>query len=222
MQDALAAEYVTGALTGAARRRYEKLERSLPSMARKRQAWERRLSPLSESLTPVQPSPAVHRRLARSIAGASGAAAPGWLQRLGFWRGLTAVFATALLALGTLYSLQQPGTVYVAVIGATPAEPQWFLRADFAAGELRVQALADIEIAPDKSYQLWMLPGGGADPVSLGLLPLRDERVVNPGQASMQILRASGAVAVSLEPAGGSPEPVPTGPVVYVAALISS
>jgi anti-sigma-K factor RskA len=69
-----------------------------------------------------------------------------------------------------------------------------------------------------KSYELWGLPDGGA-PVSLGLLPASGEVRRDLVAAQRVALAASTKVAVSLEPAGGSPTGAPTGPVLYVAEL---
>jgi len=69
--------------------------------------------------------------------------------------------------------------------------------------------------AAGKSYELWALPRGGA-PVSLGLLPAagRTERTLSEPQRVA--LLAADKVAVSIEPAGGSPTGSPTGPIVIV------
>jgi anti-sigma-K factor RskA len=56
---------------------------------------------------------------------------------------------------------------------------------------------------PDHVYQLWLVPAGSVTPVSAGLLP------VGQAQATQLIEGVRGRVmfAVSLEPAGGSPQP---------------
>ena len=60
---------------------------------------------------------------------------------------------------------------------------------------------------------------GVGNPVSLGLMPLRGdaERALTPRQR--ELLLSAMNVAVSLEPAGGSPTGLPTGPVVIVAPI---
>ena len=63
----------------------------------------------------------------------------------------------------------------------------------------------DIELPDERTYQLWSLDG--AQPVSLGVLGAGDDRDVR-----VSIPRTTVAVAISDEPAGGSPQP--TGPIV--------
>ncbi len=67
-----------------------------------------------------------------------------------------------------------------------------------------------------RQYQLWVIPPGKKDPVSAGLLDLDPNgRVMTIGEASTTI--PVGAVAVSLEPAGGVP--APTGQIYLVGSL---
>ena len=69
-----------------------------------------------------------------------------------------------------------------------------------------------------RDYELWVLPKGGK-PVSLGVLPSKGlfQRALSPAQE--QALASSTQVAVSIEPAGGSPTGQPTGAIVFVAPL---
>ena len=70
-----------------------------------------------------------------------------------------------------------------------------------------VVVLADAPApGPDRAYQLWLVPDGSVTPVSAGVLPA--------GQAEatelIEGVRGRAAFAVSLEPAGGSPQPSTT------------
>jgi anti-sigma-K factor RskA len=74
--------------------------------------------------------------------------------------------------------------------------------------------VADLAIARDRALELWMLPDG-RPPQSLGLVPATGiERV--PLRSPVGVaLQGIPALAVSLEPPGGSPTGAPTGPVLY-------
>jgi anti-sigma-K factor RskA len=62
---------------------------------------------------------------------------------------------------------------------------------------------------------MWMLPGGDEKPVSLGLITTHETQVmVVPAALAARLDRAAG-LAMSVEPAGGSPTGLPTGPVLY-------
>jgi len=60
---------------------------------------------------------------------------------------------------------------------------------------------------------LWMLPGGDQKPVSLGLITTHETQVVKIPEALAAKLDSAHGLAMSVEPAGGSPTGLPTGPV---------
>ena len=71
-----------------------------------------------------------------------------------------------------------------------------------------------MSLAADRALQLWALPEG-RDPQSLGLIAASGiGRVALPVPAGVAF-QSVPALAVSLEPAGGSPTGKPTGPVLY-------
>jgi len=70
---------------------------------------------------------------------------------------------------------------------------------------------------PARAYELWALPGAGAAPVSLGLMPKSGRGTLQLNDAQRLALSRSRQIAVSLEPPGGSPTGAPTGPVLFVA-----
>jgi anti-sigma-K factor RskA len=59
---------------------------------------------------------------------------------------------------------------------------------------------------PDRAYQLWLVPAGSVTPVSAGLL----EAGRSAATELIEGVRGRDAFAVSLEPAGGSPQPSTT------------
>ncbi|HEX7440087.1 MAG TPA: anti-sigma factor, partial [Caldimonas sp.] len=67
---------------------------------------------------------------------------------------------------------------------------------------------------PGRALELWALPAAGA-PRSLGLISAQGASVVQRSR----VLKDTVALAVSLEPAGGSPTGAPTGPVLFVGRL---
>lgn len=86
---------------------------------------------------------------------------------------------------------------------------------DMDSGEVRVAAS---DLAPaGKSAQLWMIKDGV--PHSLGLLHRGAATRMTMPQEERAALGAGVVLAVSIEPAGGSPKPTPTGPVVASGAL---
>ncbi len=215
--DALAREYVVGTLTGPARARFARvLGASLPAR-RAVLAWERRLQPLAASVPPLDPP----ERVWQNIAAATGARTSRPARGIGGWQALAAGLALLAVLFGGLY-FGQAGRVeqaqYVAVIEDDAAGPIWLLQAFVE--ELRVSTITPRPEPAGNSYELWMLPGNGAAPVSLGLIPGTGDAALPLSAAQRAVLAQTATLAVSLEPAGGSPTGAPTGPVIFTAPLL--
>ncbi len=217
--DALAAQYVLGTLRGRARARFSRLLASDRGLADTVTRWEERLLPFSETLPPVLPPARVWQQiLARIRNGRSPAEAPVSVWgNLAFWRGLTlAGFATALALAIVLLSppVERPEQTLVAVLAGQDAKPVMIASVDRTGRKLRVKPLAPVELAPDRALELWALPQVG-NPRSLGLIsPSGVAQIALAGPAETALAQVP-ALAVSLEPRGGSPTGLPTGPVLY-------
>jgi anti-sigma-K factor RskA len=221
--DALSAQYVLGTLSRAARARVARLARGNKTVAAALRAWENRLLPLAESLPPIAPPERVWAAILGRIQGQRGSGLI-WAN-LGLWRGLTlAGFATAL-ALAVILLMPRPETpmeTLVVVLAGQDARPALVASVDRSGRILTVKAVAPVLLAADRVLQLWALPEQG-NPRSLGLIPASGAalgaglglvRLDLPAPAG-QALQNIAALAVSLEPQGGSPTGLPTGPVLY-------
>jgi anti-sigma-K factor RskA len=231
---AQAGEYVLGLLGGEERARFERRLGTDPRLRAEVEAWERRLAPLALATEPVEPPPRVWSRIEASL---RGAAPQVWVPPVrkarrplpvGVWRAwaLGATAAAAALA-GLLVARppwigeQPPPVRLIAVLNDAQDRPAFLVSA--APGEQRVSALgvARPDELAGRVPELWALPDGGGAPVSLGLLDARGriDRALPP--AARELVRPGRAVAVSLEPPGGSPTGQPTGPVAYTGVLLS-
>jgi anti-sigma-K factor RskA len=219
--DRLAAEYVLGTLRGRARARFENLLGAHPALREAVAQWEQRLSPLSDKVAPVEPSPAVWRQVEQRLFGkAEAVRTPGLWQRLALWRGLAGVASAATLAMFIVASrVPPPQAPIVVVLSANPQAAQ-ALNASFVASvtadgrALVLRPLNDLTITPDRALELWAVPAQGA-PRSLGLVQGSGATTV----LRTQLLRDTAAFAVSVEPAGGSTTGAPTGPIVSLGKL---
>lgn len=230
--DRLAAEYVAGTLRGAARRRFEGLLAAhIPARLAVRR-WEQRLIGLSTQLPPVQPSASVWQNIESKVAPSKAVTSPSGPVSQRFWQGVAASVAVLAVVLGTLLAVREPQvqvqvqverqaveSAHTAVVADATA-PIWLVNAFPALGELRVTAVRSVELPADRSFELWMLPDSGAAPVSLGVLPRSGVAVLPLSGAKLQVLAATSKLAVSIEPAGGSPTGAPTGPIPYAAPLL--
>ena len=230
LADRLAADYVTGTLRGGARRRFEALLPAHATLRDAERAWRDRLMPLAAAVAPVEPSAALWARIETRIHGApsatSVAAAPeAWWRQLAFWRGLSGLATAAALAFAVLLATpgpSQPPLIVVLSAAAPPAGsdagaviPASFVASISSDGRAMVtRPLNNVSVQADRALELWSLPASGA-PRSLGLIAADKATVVKRGS----VLDGTAALAVSLEPPGGSPTGAPTGPVLYVGKL---
>lgn len=227
LADRLAAEYVTGTLRGPARRRLEQLLPAHPTLRAAVKRWEAGLMPLTASVAPQAPSAEVWKRIAARIDGvaATPASTPPWYATLSFWRSLSMFAGVVSLSLLVLFANPQPNPPpIVVVLSATtaPADapagavaPATFVASISGDGRAIVtQPLIGVSVQPDRALELWAVPGQGA-PRSLGLISASGTSVVKKNK----LPAGTAALAVSLEPPGGSTTGAPTGPVLYVGKL---
>jgi len=223
LADRLAAAYVLGTLEGAARRRFESLLPAHPALREAVTQWQLRLAPLSTSVPPVTPPDAVWARIETRVFGAAPAAAAlPWWQRVAPWRALSGVATAAALALFMVASqTPAPQAPIVVVLGNNPEAAQ-VLNASFVASvtadgrALVLKPLTELSLRPGRALELWAVPAQGA-PRSLGLVRAAGATTL----LRTQLLRDTAAFAVSVEPEGGSPTGVPTGPIVSLGKLQS-
>ena len=217
LADRLAAEYAAGTLRGGARRRFESLLAAHPALRSAVRAWQHRLMPLTGVLAPEPPPPAVWQRVQARIGG-DVAKAVGWWARLSVWRGLSAAAMLATLALGVLLALPEaarPPVVVVLAAADGSASPSSFVAGISADGRALVtRPVTPVALQADRALELWSLPAKGA-PKSLGLISADAATVLRMGKVPDD----TAALAVSLEPTGGSPTGAPTGPVLFVGKL---
>src|SRR5207249_2308983 len=102
----------------------------------------------------------------------------------------------------------------VIVLAGQDSKPALVATADRGGHYLTIKAVTPVPLAPDRALELWALPEQG-NPRSLGLVSasgIARIALVAPAGTALQNIPA---LAVSLEPRGGSPTGLPTGPVLY-------
>lgn len=228
LADRLAADYVAGTLRGRARRRFEALLPAHPMLRDSVRAWQDRLMPLTLSLVPEAPPAHVWQRIEARLGGSAGAssssstAPAGWWQRLSVWRGLAGATSVAAVALALMLAAPEPARPpIVVVLNATgPAAGSGVVPASFVASissdgrAMVTQPLTQVSVTPGRALELWAVPAQG-NPRSLGLIAADRSTVVQRGK----VLDGTAALAVTIEPPGGSPTGLPTGPIVYLGRL---
>ena len=220
LQDRLAAEYVLGGLRDGARRRFIQLLRDDAGLRRAVTEWEDRLLPLALALPPETPPEHVWKTIAARIAPQADAAparnATG--RGLPWWRTLSAGLATAVVVLAflTFKPATTPDNLRTVAVLSGEKTPGALVLNNLPDNRLAVQPMQDlVALADGRALELWAISPGQA-PRSLGLVLPGQTTVLAPRQPPLQ----GDTVAITLEPAGGAPNGVPTGPIVLSGKVI--
>lgn len=150
--------------------------------------------------------------------------------KLARWRraAALAMVASFLLAvvlieqtLSTKPPIAKESPYAISIVQNDAADPLWIINMLSKSSEVQLIALSPPEIASDSVHQLWLVKANDEGVTSLGLLPNEPGSSVTfpVSDATIQTMDSAVALAVSLEPAGGSPLPTPTGAVVYLADI---
>ena len=233
--EARAGEYVLGTLDFAERREIATRRHVDPRLDAAIRAWEQRLAPLNDLVPEVAPPREVWHRIEARLAGpartqtrtqsrtmASATVVPeiALLQRrVKRWRlasvAAGALAASLLVAIGVReYDRAPTPDSFVAVFHKDDAVPAFLLSIDLAARRLSIQPVA-AQAPAGKTYQLWIAPDASGKPRPLGLVDARGFSTGAVFDAYPAAIVQAATFGVSLEPAGGSPTGLPTGPVFH-------
>lgn len=230
----LAGEYALGTLRGPARLRFERILEDEPAAREHLRDWEAHFATFTEDMAGETPPESVWNRIATALhfdedapsdePASESKPSPNWWMDSRLWQGLAAGIVLALIVFTALRPEPAPTpgvqAEYISMMESSEGDDLWLLRAVPDRQRLKLQAISVPEISADNAYELWMLPDNEEAPVSLGLLPATGEQSVDLSSEQVAILEQSSTLAVSLEPAGGSPTGLPTGPVLYTAAVV--
>ena len=219
-RNALAGEYVLGTLDENERRAAEARIESDPAFRSAVAEWETRLQPLADAADPVAPPDGLVERVLERIDGqntASPANVVALRRSVRRWRMTSAVVAAAAAVFAGVIVVDRATppvrqSEFVAVLTAEGAAPRFVATVDVVEGTLSIRRVGDAP-PPDKSYELWAVEPG-RDPQSLGLV---DEASIS---RALEYSPSDLTLAISLEPKGGSPTGVATGPIVFSGSLV--
>ncbi len=221
----LAGEYVLGMLPRDEAARVEAEADGDPLLAGAIADWERRLAPLLLSVAAVAPPTVLWPRIAatafgraedrRSGGGTAGDRPRSLLRSLPVWRGVAAAGLLAAAVSGIALLARPPAPVPVAVLAPLGAARPAFVLEAARDGGLTVVPIHPAAVPAGRDLELWSLAEGAKLPHPLGVLPVGGMLRL----AADRLPAGPSQILVSLEPTGGSPTGLPTGPVLYGAAI---
>jgi len=218
----LAAEHALGTLRGRARSRFEAIARADPEVGAILRQWEAAFAPFAERVPAVEPPARVWKQIEARLDGGKPRTSPaariegGAWTSVGFWRsfGLVAggVASVLLAAFLSMTAAPKADPTFVAVLVSQSNEAR--MTVAMAPDAMRIHNVRPWKSVEEagRSLELWAVPREGA-PRSLGTVPNEPGDFVVKIRADDPRVQGVNAIALSSEPAGGSPKGAPTGPV---------
>lgn len=229
--EAVAAEHALGVLSPRESAEAELRMATDPAFAADVEAWRARLAPLTLAVPAVPAPTGVWPRIERALPANDNATGPA--PGLRFWRG-TAVSSLGLLAaslVAVVMLANQPPTIVEA-----PAPQGQLLNASLTTQDgapvplfvaaydpnrkaLIITSLVKAGSDPGKVHELWVIPSDGK-PRALGFVEPGKSKSIPMSRELADAMAEGSAIAVSVEPPGGSPNPnAPSGPITAVGKL---
>jgi anti-sigma-K factor RskA len=223
------AEYVLGVLDADTRAEVAREVSSSDEAATAVALWQRRLIPMAAAIDEVAPEAYVWARISDTLQLELPASNPLRTARpreslwnnlpLWHWLGLGAsALAVALLVVVSLpRSVPTPTAVNASYMAAAIQQDNgstgWTATLDLQHARMIVVPATPIAFEAGHEPELWLIPPGGK-PISVGMIA-RDKPTTLPlAPALLAQLSTTSALAVSVEPIGGSPTGQPTGAVI--------
>lgn len=216
--EVIAGEYVLGVLSAEERRKVEARMASDRNFAAIVIRWRNNLASFDDTYQqagrPARGFSAIEQRMLDAPAGAG--RPPGLWRSLPFWRSLAlaSIAAVVVLAAASAGRLGggSGGAPLVAELSGEGNAVNLVARFDAASGHLRVTPVAAVQ-AEEKSLELWLIRE--AQPaLSLGVLPQTGEGEIRLSAPLRTKITMGSALAVSVEPRGGSPTGSPSGAII--------
>lgn len=223
------AEYVLGVLDADARAEVAHEALVSDAAATAVALWQRRLMPLAETIGDVTPAPYVWARIHDALqldAPVRKAPRKHLWDNLQLWRwlgiGATAMAVALLVVVSLPRPTPAPTVVNAGYMASTIQQDNgstgWTATMDLQHARMVVVPATPIAFEQGRAPELWLIPAGGK-PISVGMIARDKATTLALDPALLAQLGPTAALAVSVEPVGGSPTGQPTGAVIAKGAI---
>jgi anti-sigma-K factor RskA len=223
-ENVLAAELALGVLEGDELAAALRHQIAKPEFARAVAIWRDHFAVLALQVPEKAPPADLAQRVAEAVSASSGELVP-LAKPSKIWRN-AAIASGALAAALAIVLVWQPfaqaptrnaAPVLVAALAGEDGGKLIFARID---QNRRLHFAGNIAVPQARVAQLWVIAGKNP-PRSLGLLQAKADQLALPAGTTPLPLVAGATLAISIEPLGGSPTGLPTGPVVAAGVIQS-
>jgi anti-sigma-K factor RskA len=224
------AEYVLGVLDVDSRAAVARDIESLPAAAAAVAEWQRNLLPLAEEVVDVTPAPYVWARIRDALKLSTPdrvASRKGLWNNLQLWHWIgIGASAVAIAAVMFIVTPPRPSSAPVSVsagymvsnIQQDNGVTGWTATIDVQNARMIVVPGSPTAFEQGRAPELWLIPAG-QKPISVGMIMPDKPTTLALDPVLLSRLDPTAALAVSVEPIGGSLTGQPTGPVIAKGAI---
>ena len=189
--------------------------------------WQRRLMPLTDTIGDVTPAPYVWARIHDALELESPTKVTPrkglWNNlQLWHWLGIGASAVAVALLVVVLLPRPTPTVVNAGYMASTIQQDNgttgWTATMDLQHARMVVVPATPVAFDQGRAPELWLIPAGGK-PISVGMIARDKPTTLALDPALLAQLGPTAALAVSVEPIGGSPTGQPTGAVIAKGAI---
>lgn len=226
------AEYVLGVLDADTRAEVAREVLASDEAATAVALWQRRLIPLADDIAEVTPAPYMWARIHDALQLDAPARATLVQPRGGLWNnlplwhwlgiGASAVAVALLVVVSLPHPAPTPAVVNTGYMASTIQQDNgttgWTATMDLQHARMIVVPATPVAFALGHAPELWLIPAG-QKPISVGMIARDKPTTIALDPALLARLGPTAALAVSVEPIGGSPTGQPTGAVIAKGAI---
>lgn len=212
--EALAAEYVLRLLDADTERSFKTRLLTDPNLRAHVHFWETEFAALTDNIPDASPLPSVKAKLVADLSGPQAGTRRGWARGWFAFPALAVIIVAAFLAFGPV----SRGPAFDPSLHATliSEDGTVHIEAGYAPDGHLFKVIPERGApAAGRDFELWVIGPEAQAPVSLGVIAANQESLfkITPEIAA---LMDGGTLAVSDEPAGGSPTGAPTGAILAI------
>lgn len=217
--DVMAAELALGLLDGDERAVALRRQLAEPDFAREVERWHAHFAHLFAAIPGIAPSPDLERRIAARIDGRGGSSPSGWWRPVAIASSLAAASLLGVLLIRPEAVTPPPVTIaapapLIAAFSLPGREAPVAAVYDPRLGQVKMAGSIDVPAGRDA--QLWAIVGKDP-PKPLGVFRVSGGAIA--ADARTDAIAPGTTLAISIEPVGGSPTGLPTGPVIATATV---
>lgn len=219
----LAAEFAIGVLTDELRAEAAKRYDQEISFRQEVDQWAERISPMLEDVPQIAPPAHVWKNIETALS-SDNSRSTNWLTSLFDnkpYGAFSAILAVLVLVVGIGYLPQMlsPNLPYLTATLSGENTPTAMIASyDRQTGMLVVTT--KMQAASGHDHELWVITEKDAAPISMGIVSPVGTTEMNMPENIKGLLQEGVTLAISVEPDGGSPTGLPTGPVIAIGTLV--